>query len=507
MNWIDRIIGHIDPVQGLRRDRARRAYERAVPPAPSRRMFGKRRGDFDLNTGNPNDARPKRFMSRQAVLKLVAENPFARKAMNALLNSVIGWGITGAPGGTKAMQRAFAEWIKVCDYRKRRDFYGLQELWARHMFRDGDVFIVKRLVAGVEGIPLRLQTLDRGMLATHKIGKNIERGIEYDDDGDIVVAYHFRRNRKGSRAFSQETVRFAAEDVIHLFHDEYVGQSEGISVFDSVVKRLGDVEEGIEAEVVKANISACLVGFRVRKTDANADEDENIGMPVDSDPDRPPVEELVPGMVETLDPGEEIQFSNPPKTGGIGDLARIALLAGAAGVGITYEQMTGDLSNVNFSSYKAGALEFKRSVGRVQYLTLIPVALDRVWGWFTMTGFEFGHFSKKTAPITWTPPPFESIDRIGDAEADILEMQAGLESRDNLLAARGYDPATHMGQIKAGIDLQKKYGLAFKGDPFAPGQMAASADGERADDALPTFDPEAHARAVARHILRARGKA
>ncbi len=431
-----------------------------------------RRSDFGINTGNPDDGRPKRFLSRQAVLHLVAENPFARKAMNALLNSLIGWGIKGSPKAPAKVKEALNAWIKVCDYYGRHDLYGLQELWARSMFRDGEVFIVRRLVAVASGIPLRLQSFDKGQLAVGKSGENIERGIEYDVEGR-PIAYHFLRGRPETRWASQETVRFNADDVIHLFHSEYIGQSEGISIFESVVKRLGDVDEGIEAEVVKANISACMVGFRYRPP-SDFGDDHNLGVPTgDTGPGGTPVEEMVPGLITTLEDGEQITFSNPPRTGGIADLARLALLASSAGVGVTYEQMTGDLSNVNFSSYRAGALEFKRTIGRIQFLTFIPIVLDRIWGWFQRTGIEFGHFANRTYPIEWTPPPFESIDRRGDAEADILEMQAGLESRENLLASRGYDHDDILAQIAAGLEKQKKAGLAFKGDPYNPGQIGA----------------------------------
>ncbi|WP_419808379.1 phage portal protein [Sphingomonas sp.] len=471
MNFVDRAVAFVSPVAGIRRQAARRMLERSAPAARSR-FAGRSERDFYVNTGNPNDARPKRLIARQTILQLVAENPFARKALNALLNGLVAWGVTGAPQGSKALRTAWAEWIKVCDWYGRHDLYGLQELFVRSMLRDGEVFIVKRTVKVPSGIPLRIQLLDKGMLATHKVGDNIERGIEYDAD-KRPVAYHFVKVRPGSAWFSSETIRFPADEVVHLFHGEWIGQTEGVSIFESVVKRLGDIEEGIEAEVVKANISACMVGFRYRPP-AQEGEDPNIGMPTDGHRDGPPVEEFVPGMIETLEDGEQITFSNPPKTGGIGELARIALLAAAAGTGVTVEQISGDVSQVNFSSFKAGHLEYRRQVGRIQYLTIIPIGLDRIWAWFLGTGIDFGQFPNKPVPIKWTPPPFESIDRKGEAEADILEMQAGLESRPNLLNSRGFDAPEMMDQIAEHQALLKKLSLAFKGDPFTPAQTATT---------------------------------
>jgi capsid protein len=39
---------------------------------------------------------------------------------------------------------------------------------------------------------------------------------------------------------------------------------------------------------------------------------------------------------------------------------RQQLRAIAMGMGITYEQLTGDLTNVNYSSIRAGLIEFRR---------------------------------------------------------------------------------------------------------------------------------------------------
>ncbi len=482
MNIVDRLVGWASPEKGLRRQHARKLLNRAAPPKRGKRFVGSGGSTWGVNTGKPNDARPGQFVSRQEILTLVAENPFARKAMNALLNSFVGWGIKGIPSGSRTLKKAWADWIKVCDFNGRLDLYGLQELWARHMFRDGRVFIVRRLVKGVGLSAVRLQTFDRGMLATGKIGDRIEGGIEYDEDAR-PVRYHFNRTRPGNRWWTGETISFPAEDVVDLYHAEYVGQTDGISIYESVVKRLGDVEEGIEAEVVKANISACMVGFRYRASD-EVGPGSTIGIPTESDPDRPPVEEFVPGMIEQLEDGEQITFSNPPKTGGIADLARIALLASAAGVGTTYEQMTGDLSNVNFSSYKAGRLEFNRMIGRVQFLTFIPIALDRVWGWFHGFGIEIGRFPDREVAMQWTPPPIESIDRIGDAEADILEMEAGLESRPNLLAGRGYDEDEIIDQTAKSREKAKAKGLTFKGDLPADGEAISNVTGGRSPELI-----------------------
>ena len=52
------------------------------------------------------------------------------------------------------------------------------------------------------------------------------------------------------------------------------------------------------------------------------------------------IEELAPGMVQYLSPGEKLTFTNPSASQG--DIGYVAdrLHAIAAGIGITYEQLT-----------------------------------------------------------------------------------------------------------------------------------------------------------------------
>jgi capsid protein len=53
---------------------------------------------------------------------------------------------------------------------------------------------------------------------------------------------------------------------------------------------------------------------------------------------------------------------------------------------------------------------------------------------------------------------------MGDAEADVLEMEAGLESRGNLIAGRGYDEDELIEQIAASRAKSQAKSLTFKGD-------------------------------------------
>lgn len=467
MNVLDRAIASVAPRYAAKRALARVQMAQVERVAKGMRLR-EENPDFGINTGNPNDARPARYTDRATLLRLAYQNPFGKKAIRALLNGTIGWGITGAPKAPKAVQKLWADWTRVSDYRGRLNFYGQQALATRTMFREGESFIIRRLVPDAKTLALRLDVLDAGLLDTSKIGEGIEDGIEYSADG-VAVAYWFHRARSDYRR-SRPSVRIPADDVIHLYEQEEAGQKRGRSVFEPVIKRLGDIDEALDADLVRRKIEACFVGFRRINPDW---VDEPFGQIESRGDDVPPAEYFEPGTMTTLAPGEDVQFADPKPTGGLNDAVRINLLATAAGMGITYEHGTGDLSHVNFSSYRAGALEFDATNEERQYNTIIPVMLDRIWDWFCQAAYEFGKTRTATYEMRWTPPPRKSIDRKGDAEADILEMQAGLENRRSLLNSRGLDHDTFMDETAADLKAQQGKGLFYKGDPFTAAQAAA----------------------------------
>ncbi|AOF97330.1 phage portal protein [Sphingobium sp. RAC03] len=473
MSVLERAIAAVAPRYAARRAMAR--VQLGALDQIERRSGGRKRfredTNFGVNTGHPDDARPRRFIDRATVLRLAYENPYGRKAIDALVNNAVGWGITGAPKGPKAVSTLWLEWIKVADYRGRLDLFGLQELAVRTMFREGESFLVRRYVRDAAIMPLRIQVLDAGMLATDKVGDNIEDGIEYDADGN-VAGYWFYPARSQYRR-NRPAVRFAAIDVTHLYVQEEAGQKRGRSVFEPVIKRLGDIDDALDADLVRRKIESCFVGFRTLNWE---DGDQPLGIRESRGDNLPPSEFFEPGTINTLAPGEDIKFGTPKPMGGLGEAVRINLLATAAGIGVTYEQLTGDLSNVNYSSYRAGALEFDAKIERIQWNTIIPVGLNRVWAWFCQAAFEFGRIAKPIYEMRWTPPPRKSIDRKGDAEADILEMQAGLENRRSLLNARGTDHDIFMEETQADLQSQQGKGLFYKGDPFTAAQAQQSTD-------------------------------
>ena len=95
-------------------------------------------------------------------------------------------------------------------------------------------------------------------------------------------------------------------------------------------------------------------------------------------------------MIEYLAPGKDVKFATPSASGGYAEYMRVQLHAIAAGVGLTYELLTGDLSQVNYSSIRAGLLEFRRRMEALQWQLLVPGLCRPVWQRFVATAQATG---------------------------------------------------------------------------------------------------------------------
>jgi lambda family phage portal protein len=440
---LDRAIAVVSPKWAARRAVARVQLDQV------RRIGGAMRTRRAPDAWRVNDPATRRHeaqqgkpMSRWAraqIREIFDLNPFAVKVLSALLNSAVGFGITATVKGPKAAKKAWLLWEKYCDYDGVQDLYGLQELITSTFLVDGEVFVVIRAEPNPSGIPVQLQVLDADMLdgTLALANTRIRDGIEYQGEGGSgrPVAYWFRQSRELG-AFGNP-VRVPAEQVIHLYKRKRPGIRRGRSHFEPVLDVLEDVDDYLEAEGVRKKIAACFVGFRAIGEDW---EDPAQGT-VEADPfdaNEPPVESFYPGMIINGRPGEKMEFGQPSQDQGVGEYMRWAGLRAGAGAQVTYERATGDLSNVNYSSYRAGDLEYQRFIGRTQWLSLMPQCLYRI-------GDEVGRAMTvagivgRAPEVTWSPPPFGSVDPEKDAKTEQLEMAGLQRSWREIIQSRGRD--------------------------------------------------------------------
>ena len=160
---------------------------------------------------------------------------------------------------------------------------------------------------------------------------------------------------------------------------------------------------------------------------------------------------LEPGTFPILPRGLDVTFSQPVDVGTTYEVwIKQQIREIAKGMGVTYEQLTGDLTGVNYSSIRAGLLEFRRRVGQLQQEIIIFQFCRRVANAWMDAAVLSGavaipdYFTNRRAyrRIVWRPDGWPWVDPVKDLDAAKNSVRSGFSSRSKVVAERGDDIET-----------------------------------------------------------------
>ena len=284
------------------------------------------------------------------------------------------------------------------------------------------------------------------------------QGIEFDALGRRR-AYWLYPTHPGDGRGAMVSHRVPADRVLHLFDRLRPGQVRGVPWFAPVMLKLRDLDAYDEAELVRKKIEACFAAFVT-----GVQDEETLGK-ARTAADGTRIETFEPGMIEYLEPGRDVKFASPAASGGYAEYMRMQLHAIAAGVGLTYELLTGDLSQVNYSSIRAGLIEFRRLMEALQWQLLVPGLCQPVWRRFVLAAQAAGKLPNGEIDADWTAPRFEAVDPMKDIQADILAVRAGVMTLKEAIARQGYEPAQVLAEIAAINAELDQLGITLDTDP------------------------------------------
>lgn len=428
-------------------------------------------------------------------------NPWAIAGSNAWVANVIGSGIPPKlrAGGDAFREHVMEVWqgfVETCHTEGCVDFYGLQELMAREAFEAGEGLVRFRPRLPEDGleVPLQLQPLEAEHLdytRNEDLGARgvIKAGVEFDPIGRRV-AYWLYPEHPGESVVpltrSGPSVRVPADQVLHLFHVLRAGQVRGVPGLGAVLAFLKDCLEVQDAYVLRTKIQNLFATFEVSEDGASLfDDTGQIEAQPTQDDDQVDLATLEPGEHRVLPPGKDIKFSNPPQdAGNYADFMRAALRAVAVGAGLTYEQVSGDLSGVNFSSIRAGLIEFRRRVEQYQRNVIVFQLCRPVWRRFFETAVLAGAIripdeERANLPrilrAAWQPPGFEYVQPEQDIRAAVRKIRSGLSSPTREAAKLGVDFEVTLEEIARDLRRARELGLELDSDPSTDGNSPARA--------------------------------
>lgn len=487
MNKLDEIIAYIAPSIGAKRAAQRaaintlRSYDAA---SHSRRTQKWKATGTDANKELEAALPTLRNRSREQV----RNNVYARRTVQGISTNVVGRGIIPTPefvtrAAEKRIMKLWKRWAGKarCDANGLLNFYGIQKLVMRTVVESGECLVVRKR-ANDTLLPLKLMVLEPDFIDTSKTnlisqeeGSITMYGIKFSLDGQRL-GYWLYDNHPGSDRMLRLTSSFVkAEDVCHIYYVERPGQVRGVPWMVASMMRMKDFDDYEDAELVRQKIAAC---FTVFIQDMNPDTLTQNSNEADI------ASRVEPGIIEILPPGKSVSFAQPPLTNGYESYSRKILQGIAIGTGITYEMMTGDLSNVNFSSGRMGWLEFQRNLTDWQDNMLIPMLCDRVWEWFCEAGEIVGQVRKDTE-VSWTPPRREMIDPVKETDAMSKQVRNGFLSYSEAVRQMGYDPDDTMEEIQSDNQKFDEKGLVLECDPrqkSKPAQPVAAPSEDKEDE-------------------------
>lgn len=518
----------------------------APAPAPTRqasaaRMYGGARmtnTTLGFGSGGSTSADAELAVSldrmRARSRQMIRDSAYAKRAQAVVVNNVIGAGVgmqaqvsttRGALNAplNDAIETAWSDWCcaDACHTGGAMHFADLERMALGEVFATGEVIIRKHYRPfGNSAVPLALEVIESERLAGDlvdpgaMVGKTVgnpnelRMGVECDAF-QRPLAYWIRRGHPGdTRAYAADGQRYErvpAADIYHLRLVTRWPQTRGEPWMHAVLRKLDDLNEYTQCEVTAARASAAYFGTISLDPDMQPEDKADNGQPMLN---------IEPLTVQQLNQGEKFEFHTPNRPNSALDpFMRAMLREVAAGCGPSYESLSRDYSQSNYSSSRLSLLDDRdlwrtlqqwwlRSFRRPLHATWLQQAALAS----AVPGLNVGQYAGDAAKFeaaTFKPRGWQWVDPTKEVNAYKEAIKAGLTTLTDVIAqtAGGLDIEDVIATRRRELDLLAEADIevdttvvdplemaeAKKPDAPLPGQGAdpAAADDQNDEPATP----------------------
>lgn len=438
-----------------------------------------------------------RDRSRQAI----RNDGWAKGTIDKLVTNIIGTGVKPLSKAEdanfrRAVQELWLRWTDESDADGLLDFYGQQAQAVRAWLEAGEVFIRLRPRLPTDGlsVPFQVQVLEPELCPyTHNVtlpgGNKVRAGVEFDKIGRRV-AYWFHPSRPGDlQDFdASELRRVPAAAVIHLFDPLRPGQIRGLPHLTQALIKLHELDKFEDATLLRSQIANLFAGFVKRPSVEGSDVHPLTGLAPDStSSEGRPILSLEPGIFQELEPGEEVQFNDPPTADPFGPaFMKQQLMSVSAATGVPYEVLTGDMAGLNDRVMRVVLHEFRRGIQGRQHHIVAYQLCRPVWtAWFDRVVLSgalpvpaagYSANPARWAAVKWMPQGWPYIHPVQDVTAAQSAIKAGFTSRSAVVSEQGEDAEVIDAEQAEDNRRADELGLAYEsGTSAAPAPPSSPA--------------------------------
>lgn len=456
MNALDRAIGLLSPEWAYKRASWRTALERNFYDSGS---SNRPNGQWTtVNATAEQTDQGQRDIIRARARDLERNSDIAESILGPMERNVVGTGIrvqakVQKEDGTEdeelnqKIEELWEEWCRArnCDITGQQSFTEMQAMAIRRLVVDGGIIFVKVYTKdGIVPFSLQAREVDELDTSMNSIpgarGNRVVSGVEMNEYNKPVAYWLKKYTPDGF--WTGQSERISAERVIFPWKKNRPTQIREMSPLAKTLPRVRDVNEFVEAVSVKERILACLAVFVTKVAPAgigrNVKVDQQSGYQTKS---------ISPGMIHDLQPGESITPVNPSgQSSNAKDFISIQQRLAGAGQGLSYEAISRDMSQVNYSSARQGLLEDQRTYSMWQQF-LTEHFCKEVYTEFLISAViakkldikDFWQNKQKYLRHKWISPGWSWIDPLKETNANQKALDSGQNTLERICAEQGLD--------------------------------------------------------------------
>lgn len=364
---LDNFIGIFNPKAALARKAARfglrlaQGYDAAAPWRNSANWIPADGRAEEINRRSRSFLRTKaRYLERNSEI--------VNSVLNAYLRNVVGKGFnlqvkTDDTEWNSLLESAWREWCKPgnCDVTGQYSLTEILSMIVRRKLVDGGILLVKIYDKDAK-IPFQIQLREVddidsfGQLKSPQ-GNLIVDGIEVNKYGKPLSFY--LKQYDWETLLQTESERVSADRVYYLFEKVRPTQIREITRFARTLDKINDLDEFFQAVIFAQKITAAVaifitsddysaggIGRSGSVAGSSSGKGNDVGTRID------------PGSIKKLNPGEKVESLVPSgQTSELNNFNLSMMRQISSGQGLSYEQVTRDVSQVNYSSARQNLLE------------------------------------------------------------------------------------------------------------------------------------------------------